>query len=369
VLTVPLRGRAGSMDWASVIPSNLLVATIGLVYSSIYPLCLPFVTLYFAVCLGVYKHNLLFVYERPFETGGLMWPIIVTRLVFGMVLYHVRSWASAAAAACGLPKVQLCCGALQVTVIGVLGLNEAAVQSAALLPLPLVCLAFSWYLHKYRLDRGTFLPAEVEQNHARLAAMAVTNPLVALTAAVAVSHDSETPLGVTVDVQHDGVRVCREYLPPSLRPECDMQLWDAEPAGSQFAVCAAPSSGMEYVPLPSSPGAVAAASTGTSADASKSSTPTASVAAVPMASATVAAGVGAGAGASASGVGAGVGAGTAAGTTTVASAPVHPHTVHVHATAPPAPRRVVPSDPLLLAEEHAAAVRSGMLLRRPAAKE
>jgi hypothetical protein len=236
------------MDWASVIPSNLLVATIGLVYSSIYPLCLPFVTLYFAVCLGVYKHNLLFVYERPFETGGLMWPIIVTRLVFGMVLYHVRSWASAAAAACGLPKVQLCCGALQVTVIGVLGLNEAAVQSAALLPLPLVCLAFSWYLHKYRLDRGTFLPAEVEQNHARLAAMAVTNPLVALTAAVAVSHDSETPLGVTVDVQHDGVRVCREYLPPSLRPECDMQLWDAEPAGSQFAVCAAPSSGMEYVP-------------------------------------------------------------------------------------------------------------------------
>lgn len=50
------------VNLGTVYPQALLIFTLGMTYSIISPLVLPFATLYFAIAYLVYKYKLLFVY-------------------------------------------------------------------------------------------------------------------------------------------------------------------------------------------------------------------------------------------------------------------------------------------------------------------
>lgn len=72
-----------------VYPQALLVFTIGLTYSVISPLILPFTTLYFGIAYLVYKYKLLFVFYRPYESRGQAWPIAHNRCVLAITIFQV----------------------------------------------------------------------------------------------------------------------------------------------------------------------------------------------------------------------------------------------------------------------------------------
>lgn len=56
------------VNLGAVYPQALLIFTLGVTYSIISPLILPFATLYFGIAYLVYKYKLLFVYCECGET-------------------------------------------------------------------------------------------------------------------------------------------------------------------------------------------------------------------------------------------------------------------------------------------------------------
>ncbi|KAI5477633.1 DUF221 domain containing membrane protein [Pseudohyphozyma bogoriensis] len=78
-----------TLNLGTVYPQALLIFTLGVTYSIISPLILPFATLYFAMGYLVYKYKLLFVYYRPYESRGQAWPLAFNRIALGLVIFQV----------------------------------------------------------------------------------------------------------------------------------------------------------------------------------------------------------------------------------------------------------------------------------------
>ncbi|GJN93152.1 hypothetical protein Rhopal_006199-T1 [Rhodotorula paludigena] len=72
-----------------IYPQALLVWTIGLTYSIIVPIILPFTTLYFGLAYLVYKYRFLFVFYRPYESRGQAWPLAYNRMGVGLLIFQI----------------------------------------------------------------------------------------------------------------------------------------------------------------------------------------------------------------------------------------------------------------------------------------
>ncbi|ORX55060.1 DUF221-domain-containing protein [Hesseltinella vesiculosa] len=107
---------------------NLLIFffTVGLIYSVISPLVLPFTLVYFMLATVVFKYLLMYVFVTRTETGGQMWRILFNRLLVSVILF-------------------------QVVMIGILKLKSANVPSFVCVPLPILTLLFKFYCLR-RLD-------------------------------------------------------------------------------------------------------------------------------------------------------------------------------------------------------------------------
>ncbi|KAI7895415.1 uncharacterized protein EV154DRAFT_599321 [Mucor mucedo] len=95
----------------------LFFFTVGLVYSVIAPLVLPFTMMYFLLATMVFKYLLMYVYVTNVETGGQIWRLLFNRLLVSAVLF-------------------------QVVMFGVLSLKSARIASFAVAPLPIVTILF-----------------------------------------------------------------------------------------------------------------------------------------------------------------------------------------------------------------------------------
>ena len=71
-------GKYGAQD--------LLVVIVMMIYSIMSPVVLVPGLLFFGVGSVVYRHQLLFVYEPLFESGGLLWPRFYRRILFSVFL-------------------------------------------------------------------------------------------------------------------------------------------------------------------------------------------------------------------------------------------------------------------------------------------
>ncbi|BGP27145.1 hypothetical protein JCM10295v2_006109 [Rhodotorula toruloides] len=78
-----------SLNLGVVYPQALLIWTIGLTYSIITPLILPFATLYFGLAYLTYKYRFLFVFYRPYESRGQAWPLAYNRVGLGLLIFQV----------------------------------------------------------------------------------------------------------------------------------------------------------------------------------------------------------------------------------------------------------------------------------------
>ncbi|KAI8334567.1 hypothetical protein BC941DRAFT_431570 [Chlamydoabsidia padenii] len=107
---------------------NLLIFffTVGLLYSVISPLVLPFTMLYFMLATMVFKYLLMYVFVTGVETGGQMWRILFNRMIISILLF-------------------------QVVMIGILKLKSANGPAYTCIPLPILTALFKLYCFR-RLD-------------------------------------------------------------------------------------------------------------------------------------------------------------------------------------------------------------------------
>ncbi|KAF9087899.1 hypothetical protein BGX23_007798 [Mortierella sp. AD031] len=79
----------GSVDWGTTIPVHTIAFSIGLIYSTIQPIILPFMVIYFGLFYLAFRYMFLYVYRQPFDSGGLVFPRIVDQMYVGMIIFEI----------------------------------------------------------------------------------------------------------------------------------------------------------------------------------------------------------------------------------------------------------------------------------------
>ncbi|CAN6558532.1 unnamed protein product [Malus baccata var. baccata] len=64
----------GSLNFATNEPRTQLYFLLGLVYSVVTPILLPFILIFFAFAYVVYRHQIINVYDQKYESGAAFWP-------------------------------------------------------------------------------------------------------------------------------------------------------------------------------------------------------------------------------------------------------------------------------------------------------
>jgi hypothetical protein len=73
----------------TLIPSQSIIFVLGIEYSTIAPLILPFVVLFFTLNYFVYLYQFLYVYEMEYETGGRAFPRAIRHIYIGMFTWQL----------------------------------------------------------------------------------------------------------------------------------------------------------------------------------------------------------------------------------------------------------------------------------------
>ncbi|PWN88656.1 DUF221-domain-containing protein [Acaromyces ingoldii] len=73
----------------SVYPAALIVFTLCIVYSIVSPLITVFGAIYFGLAYVVYKHKLLFVFYKAYESRGQAWPLSTSRCIWALLLFQL----------------------------------------------------------------------------------------------------------------------------------------------------------------------------------------------------------------------------------------------------------------------------------------
>ncbi|KAG0559254.1 hypothetical protein KC19_10G090800 [Ceratodon purpureus] len=123
----PLLDQVLSLPYYRTLPTVLFFVLLGLVYSIVNPLILPFLLMYFLLGYIVFKNQVLHVYEPAYETGGQYWPEIHSRTIGCLVF-------------------------MQVAFVGLFSLKGLRAASFASIPLPFL----TWLFHEHCQQR--FLP-------------------------------------------------------------------------------------------------------------------------------------------------------------------------------------------------------------------
>ncbi|OAY81991.1 CSC1-like protein [Ananas comosus] len=103
-----------------VVPIVSLAILIGMVYSVIAPLLLPFLIIYFLLGYAVYVNQMQYVYEIGYDTCGQYWPYIHHYIFISVVL-------------------------MQITMVGLFGLKSKPGASICTLPLLVLNILFNEY--------------------------------------------------------------------------------------------------------------------------------------------------------------------------------------------------------------------------------
>ncbi|KAG0298670.1 hypothetical protein BGZ98_000119 [Dissophora globulifera] len=142
-----VQGRLESVNYGVLFPQQTLIFCIGIVYSTIAPLILPFVTFYFTMHYFVYRHQFLYVYLQPVETGGLAFPKAVKQVYTGIFISQITLFGiffmKQVSMGPAVPQLVLLFILIIITALSLRNLNEAFNPLVTFLPVAL----FSKDLH------------------------------------------------------------------------------------------------------------------------------------------------------------------------------------------------------------------------------
>ncbi|XP_052186844.1 CSC1-like protein At4g02900 [Diospyros lotus] len=121
----------GSLDFSTSEPRIQLYFLLGLVYSVITPILLPFIIVFFAFAYVVFRHQMINVYGQKYESGAAFWPGVHRRIVIGLVIS-------------------------QLVLMGLLSTKGDEQSTPFLIPLPILTIFF------YQFCKGLFESAFVK---------------------------------------------------------------------------------------------------------------------------------------------------------------------------------------------------------------
>ncbi|XP_076889013.1 hyperosmolality-gated Ca2+ permeable channel 1.7-like [Bidens hawaiensis] len=107
----------GSLLWPITEPRLQLYFLLGLVYSTVTPILLPFIIVFFAFAYLVFRHQVINVYHQKYESAASYWPGVHRRILIGLMIS-------------------------QITLLGLLSTKEATNSTPFLVALPILTLWF-----------------------------------------------------------------------------------------------------------------------------------------------------------------------------------------------------------------------------------
>ncbi|XP_047328175.1 CSC1-like protein At4g02900 [Impatiens glandulifera] len=110
----------GCLQFAISEPRMQLYFLLGLVYSAVTPVLLPFIIVFFAFSYMVYRHQIINVYDQKYESGARFWPDVHRRIIIGL-------------------------GISQILLMGLLSTKEASQSTPALIALPVLTIWFHFF--------------------------------------------------------------------------------------------------------------------------------------------------------------------------------------------------------------------------------
>ncbi|RGB38934.1 hypothetical protein C1646_755152 [Rhizophagus diaphanus] len=116
-------------DYPVYYNTHLFFFTLGILYSVIAPLILVFCYLYYVLAYLVYRYQLMYVFNTKIETGGVYWKAVFNRLIVAIIFW-------------------------QLTMIGVMNLKGAHIQSVTVAPLIFLTLMVKLYCTN-KFDKST----------------------------------------------------------------------------------------------------------------------------------------------------------------------------------------------------------------------
>ncbi|XP_051128520.1 calcium permeable stress-gated cation channel 1-like [Andrographis paniculata] len=79
----------GSIGFNTGEPQIQLYFLLGLIYSIVTPVFLPFILVFFALAYVVYRHQIINVYNQEYESGAAFWPDVHGRIVFALIFSQI----------------------------------------------------------------------------------------------------------------------------------------------------------------------------------------------------------------------------------------------------------------------------------------
>ncbi|XP_024964106.1 CSC1-like protein At4g02900 [Cynara cardunculus var. scolymus] len=76
----------GSLLWPVTEPRMQLYFLLGLVYSTVTPILLPFIIVFFAFSYLVFRHQIINVYHQKYESAASFWPDVNRRILIGLTI-------------------------------------------------------------------------------------------------------------------------------------------------------------------------------------------------------------------------------------------------------------------------------------------
>ena len=111
-------------EWHIYVPRMMLIFLIGVSYSTMAPITCFACCLYFGGGHYIFKHQLMYVYGKQYQSGGLLWPKIATQLTGSLLVY-------------------------QLSMIGVFAAKKLAPETAAAVVLPFLTGLFYYNTYEY----------------------------------------------------------------------------------------------------------------------------------------------------------------------------------------------------------------------------
>lgn len=108
----------GSIGFNAREPRIQLYFLLGLVYSTVTPVLLPFIIVFFGFAYVVFRHQIINVYNQEYESGAAFWPDVHGRVISALVISHI-------------------------CLIGLLATKDAAQSTPFLIALPVLTLYFN----------------------------------------------------------------------------------------------------------------------------------------------------------------------------------------------------------------------------------
>uniref|UniRef100_A0A803MX62 Uncharacterized protein n=1 Tax=Chenopodium quinoa TaxID=63459 RepID=A0A803MX62_CHEQI len=76
----------GFLDFSVYEPRIQLYFLLGVVYCAVTPILLPFIIVFFAFAYLVFRHQIINVYDRKYESAAAFWPDVHRRIIIGLVI-------------------------------------------------------------------------------------------------------------------------------------------------------------------------------------------------------------------------------------------------------------------------------------------